>query len=186
MDPLTALLIAVTAAILGPLLGAALNIVGGIVNDQVAHRREQRQQDREYRRLVEQQDREERQRLHEARIQACHDFLDATAIFEPLEEAEKVPHLLRLNKSYSEAIFYASDNVYQAAGALYGAASASIKSKATNFSFHAGGLEKARRQFLHFARYDLEQGFSEAEVIESTGEPESGAQRPWWRRVFGG
>ena len=51
MDPQIALYVAITAAVVGPTLGALLTAAGGWINDHFARKREQRAQGREDQRL---------------------------------------------------------------------------------------------------------------------------------------
>jgi hypothetical protein len=60
MEPQTALIVALTAAILGPLFGAALTLFGGWVNDSFASNREERREERDAARQKEIWGREDR------------------------------------------------------------------------------------------------------------------------------
>jgi hypothetical protein len=84
VKPETALLIAVSAAVVGQVLGGLLTLFGGWVNDHYAAKRMDRQQKYEDEKLEKQQKREDQLRLRSEWSRACKDFVAATTIAEPL------------------------------------------------------------------------------------------------------
>lgn len=167
MEPQTALLIAVSAAIVGPIVGALLTLIGGFINDYFTRLREERQEEREYRRLKEQREyekdirkeqqaREEEERLYEDRLRVYQAFLEVSAISEPVPETAKGSQALALSKSYMEVQFFASDRVSLEATKLYRAASGAIKGQ--NFPVDAANLENTRPSFLSSVRSELVRG----------------------------
>jgi hypothetical protein len=120
--PETALLIAVSAAVVGQVLGGLLTLFGGWVNDHYAGERMERQQKYEDHKLVEQQKREDQLRLRSEWSRVCKKFVAATTIALPLLDEARQEHYRVLNEAYLETRIYASgasaddaDDLYEAA-----------------------------------------------------------------------
>jgi hypothetical protein len=151
MEPQTALLIAVAAAVVGQILGAALTLFGGYINDHFAHKREERQQDREDQKLTQQRQREERERLRQARLNAYTQFAQATS--QPGEQTNIPDRREALNKSYVETLMYASESVASEAQELYEAASHAFDPTHTPDT-EWSNLQDLRAQFIEQVRIE--------------------------------
>lgn len=182
VTPQTALIVAVVAAVLGPVIGAVLTFIGGVINDHFAsvrerrqHEREdlRRQEDREHEKRVrteqqhredalrlEQQQREDELRIHAGRLRAYQMFIEASTIQEPLADQAKAGRHMDLNKSYIETQLYASDYLTAEAEALYKAADKAIDTL-DRYSSVWSELDSARKKFLEEARGELERDLRE-------------------------
>ena len=175
MEPQTALLIAVSAAVVGQLLGAALTIVGGFVNDYFASKREERQQAREDRRQVEQREHEdhireaqrghqEKRRSYENRIRAYQRFMEASTLDVPLDHYRIPEYRLALNTSYIESMFHTSEWATMEVQTLYRAATEVLdlaQEEAVTDQQQSEAWDKlgrARTEFIEAVRYELERG----------------------------
>ena len=156
VKPETALLIAVSAAVVGQILGGLLTLFGGWVNDYFAGKRLERQQQYEDHKREEQQKREDQLRLRSEWSRACKDFMAATTIAEPLLESDRQAHHRALNEAYIETRLYGSGMPINAARGLYGVASKAIDTDDEHSDvWH--NLKQHRDHFIERARDQLDQ-----------------------------
>jgi hypothetical protein len=131
LDPQTALIVAVTAAVLGQVLGASLTVVGGLVNDYLSSRREERREQREIHAHREQweredrvrKDREDRERSLQgavARGAAYRGFMDVTSAPDRLSNSPNlVAYLASLDRAYMDVLLVCTDHVRSPAEDVY-------------------------------------------------------------------
>jgi hypothetical protein len=134
VDPQTALIVAVTAAVLGQVLGASLTVVGGLVNDHLASRRDERRERRELQLRRAQWEREDRvQRGREAREAIEKRFQERSAVYKQYlvvtaspftlgTYSTRMDYLAALDSSFMDVLFICTDSVRSGAERIYEAA----------------------------------------------------------------
>ena len=172
MDPQTALIVAVTAAVLGQVLGASLTVVGGLVNDYLSSRREERREQREIHAHREQweredrvrKDREDREKAQQgavARGAAYRKFLDVTSTPQNLGTSTNLTtYLASLDRTYMDVLIICTDHVRHAAEDLYDTARHLAQQAMEDDTLaHLDvfePLQQARRDFLSAMRKELD------------------------------
>jgi hypothetical protein len=156
VKPETALLIAVSAAVVGQILGGLLTLFGGWVNDYFASKRMERQQQYEDHKREEQEKREDQLRLRREWSRACKDFMAATTITQPLLEPARQEHHRALNEAYVEARLYGSGMQLNAVRGLYRTASEAIDTEEEDAEVW-DRLQQFRDHFIENARVHLDQ-----------------------------
>jgi hypothetical protein len=156
VKPETALVIAVSAAVVGQILGGLLTLFGGWVNDYFAGKRVERQQTYEDHKREEQQKREDQLRVRSEWSRACKGFMAATTITQPLMESARQEHHRALNEAYVEARLYGSGMQLNAIRGLYKAAAEAIDTEEEDAAVW-DRLQQHRDHFMERAREHLDQ-----------------------------
>lgn len=166
MDPQTALIVAVTAAVLGQVLGASLTVVGGLVNDYLSSRRDERRERRELKLRREQWEREDRvqsaredreaiERRAEERSAAYKQFLHVTASpFNLGTYSTQTDYLRALESSFMDVVFISTDPVRSEAETIYDTARelAQLSTEGPDQERLEKELKSAKDEFFYYVR----------------------------------